>query len=350
VKNFLYRLLPRKNHFVGIDIGSHEIKMAAVKATKSGLQIAALNRCPSPSGLASGEFDEEDLVQALRHLVGPDTVEAITCLEGEQAACRVLRLPLMNDQELAETAAVEMEKHLPLPEDQLINRYVRLDDPDPDDHNQRILLISVPNATVCRYFSIFSRAGLVLTAVDMQSLSLWRLLGRREPDTIALLDLGARFSQLVIGRDGVIFFTRVLPTGGELLTLSIRDSCGVSYENAGLLKEAADLSKAASGNIDLKADAPLRQGLAEIVREVGRSLEFFRKQEGFPVGKLIITGGTARLRGLAQYLQGRLGLPVEVAKTSLGDLDPGNADRLTIDPVFAVALGLALREVAGSDS
>ncbi|OPZ73715.1 MAG: Competence protein A [Firmicutes bacterium ADurb.Bin456] len=78
--------------------------------------------------------------------------------------------------------------------------------------------------------------------------------------------------------------------------------------------------------------------LPDITRELQRSLDYC-VQENIPAEKLVLCGGTSKLRGLANYLEDTFGLPVETGVPSLEFSGP-----LTYDPAFAVALGLALRE------
>lgn len=360
------RLLPRKNRFLGIDVGAHEVKAAEVRIIEGAPEVVALRRVPSPPGAWTEQVDEDALVEALKQVAGPHLKEAITCIGGEQVVARTVRLPRMSEKEMEAAARFEVEKFVPTPVDQLIVRYVPLERPVSEEalstpraaaarareaqgppggqeEGQSVLLLAVPAATVFRYHSIFSRAGLVVTAVDHHAFALWRLFGRATAGTLALADVGAETSHLVVVRDEEIKFVRLLPIGGSALTRRLMDAYGVE------LAEAEEMKREAAVGVDGDQGSPgaigagdfLIAGLSEIAREIRRSLEFCASQDGLTVERLVLSGGSSKQRGLAEFLQADLGVTVEVGVPQL-EFGPG----VVFDPAFAVAVGLALREVA----
>ncbi len=70
------------------------------------------------------------------------------------------------------------------------------------------------------------------------------------------------------------------------------------------------------------------------------------RSRGQAIAKVVLSGGTAKLRNLAPYLSDELGVPVEVGNPfGPRQVDPGiPPDRLSdLAPTMAVAVGLALR-------
>jgi len=53
---------------MGIDIGAHQIKAAEIRVIDGFPEVISLSRYPSPSDVWNEEFDEEELVQALREV------------------------------------------------------------------------------------------------------------------------------------------------------------------------------------------------------------------------------------------------------------------------------------------
>lgn len=337
IKERARRLLPRRNHFIGVDIGAREIKVAEVKVTDGRPEVVALRCRPSPPGVWNEQFDEEALVLALKELANPRLRQVITCIGGEKVVSRVVRLPVMSDREVEAAARFEVEKFVPVPVDQLIIRHVRLGGSENGAGTmQNILLLAVPAATVYRYHSIFSRAGLTVTAIDLQAFALWRLFSREAPGTAAIADIGARTSHLVVVRDGAIRFVRLLPVGGDTVTGFLMEAYGIEFAAAEEMKV---------GGTDAAPGAALagdlwHGGMVEVGREIKRSLEFCAAEEKVAVQKIILSGGTSKLRGLPEHLQEALGVPVEVGRPQVS-----LADGVHYDPAYAVAIGLALREV-----
>ncbi len=393
MKNFLKRILPKKNHFIGIDIGVHQIKMAEVKIIEGFPEVVDLKSMPTPKGVWNSQFDEENLVQALKDIANPILKEVITCIGGEKVVSRVVRLPRLSDKELESAAKFEIQKFVPTPIDQLIIRHVRLSDavgnPDHapkgaasvasetidkkgDQGGQDVLLLAVPLATVYQYHSIFSRAGMVVTATDLQAFALWRVFGRNVRGSVALVDFGAKTSHFVLVKDGLIKFVRLLPVGCEVLTDFIMSTYEVDYQEAMRILEEVDTAlvldhsqeskqekeaspadlttqmeeAAASLEKDFYRQQPdrtielLRDIISKITKELRRSLSFYFTQENISAEKIILSGGMGLLKGFVGEMQSSLDIPIEIGVPEI----EFSADKV-YDPVYAVSIGLALREL-----
>jgi type IV pilus assembly protein PilM len=93
--------------------------------------------------------------------------------------------------------------------------------------------------------------------------------------------------------------------------------------------------------------------LQELVTELRRSLDFYRNRaNGLGAQQIVLTGGTARLQGLAEYLTVNLEAPVVVGNPlqylSTGQkADPKYLQ--DVGPVFPVSVGLAVRELLADE-
>jgi type IV pilus assembly protein PilM len=90
--------------------------------------------------------------------------------------------------------------------------------------------------------------------------------------------------------------------------------------------------------------------LGDLVTELRRSLDYFRSNSGHAVERLILCGGTARLKGLDRFLSEQLGIPASVgdpmrAVNLSSKLEPQKEYVREVSPLFSVSLGLAVREM-----
>ena len=141
-------------------------------------------------------------------------------------------------------------------------------------------------------------------------------------------------------------FTRLVGFGGGHLTTAVSERTGLPAEEAEAVKTACGLLGDPLDGWDADMVAEVRHALAlgtrPLVREISRSLEYYRSQSfARPIGKLVISGGTALCTGIDRYLQQGLGIPVVIGDPrdqldDSGGLTPDLAARA------AVALGLAL--------
>lgn len=325
--SWIARILPRKSYFVGIDVGTAEIKVAGVKLSSQGPEVVDLRRCPSPSGVWEDVFDEEKLINSLQEVANPRVKEAISCLAGGQVVTRIIRLPSMSDREREKAVRLEVERLVPTPIDQLIIRSLWIDGTG-HANGGKVLVLAAPTSLVYRYHAVFSRTGLVLGVLDLPAFALYRLFRREIQGASALVDVGARSTNLVVVENQRIVFLRTFNLGGDVFTRSASEYYGVDFDEAERMK----LEAAAT------VEDAFRGGLMELGRELRRSLEFCATQEGVKVQEVILCGGGAKFKPLPSFLEGMLGVKVGVKVPDLPLSSP-------YDPAFAVAIGLALREV-----
>ena len=312
MKKHLRRLLPKKKIFTGVDIGTEEIKAAEIRITDGYPEVAALRRLPCPPGVWTDNFDEDSLVQCLKELRGPNGREVITCIGGEKADSRVVKMPRLSEKELWSAVRFEIEKFVPIPAEQLVIRCIRLgstgnlsankrsgSSPEEDSapKTEELLILAVPLAIVYQYHGIFSRAGFTVAALDLQTFALWRLFGRDTLGIAALADIGARSSHFVLLRDGLIRLIRHLPAGSE--------------------------------------------NISECIVELQRSLDYYASHEDISAEKVVFSGRLGNFKELNEGLQHNPGICAETGVPGL-DFTAG----VTYDPAFAVSIGLALREVS----
>jgi type IV pilus assembly protein PilM len=352
MNKLLQKMIPRKVHFMGVDIGAHSIKVVETRILDNDVEIVSQHCYPSVPGVWTDNFDEEALVIALKQGNIPLN-EVVSCIGGEKVITRSSWFPAMSDKELAGAVQIEIGKFLPVSTEHMEVRYIRLDQ-DPDSEasrksavsiaegaGQKVLLLAVPSATVYQYHSIFSRAGMTVTAFDLQAIALWRVFGRDLAGTAAIIDIGERASQLVVVKNGSVQFIRLMPVGGEILTKAVAGTLSVDAAKARELKEGSSVAR--DNEIYLQSGVPqrignaLREGLTELIKEVRRSLNFCSTQENLSVERIILSGGTSKLNGIADYCQEMLSLKTEVGVAQAGL--PGQG----VDPAYAVALGLAMR-------
>jgi type IV pilus assembly protein PilM len=168
-----------------------------------------------------------------------------------------------------------------------------------------------------------------------------------EEGTVALVDIGASTMNINILKDSVTMFQRDIAIGGNRYTSVLQKEFHLGYEQAEALKMGTGFTAKYGKDQVLPLMATVSE---EICEEIQRSLEFFRSTTSeADVGRMVISGGCARIKGLDKFLQHRLELPVQVAdpfrniQYSDKVFDPSYLQ--TMAPVAAVGVGLALRRM-----
>ncbi|WP_459911234.1 type IV pilus biogenesis protein PilM [Desulfotomaculum defluvii] len=317
------KLIRPKPCLTAVDIGTQEIKLIELKLS-NGVPLIHKYASMATPPLREGKLAEEETAQALTRLTdlaGISSREVITAISGAKVITRQMKLPPMEDGALEETVKSEVSKYIPLPVEDLTLRYVKLGLEKGEAEDQlNIMLIAVPTALVEQYYHIFFMAGLTLKAIDLQAFGLWRLFGRTESTrTLAVLDIGSTYSQVLVMKEGKIKFLR-----------------GITIGSQAFIQEIAFLNH---------PEAP--GGMHNLALELKRSLDYYCSQRGEEtIQRVILTGGGSKLNGVEQYLSRICSVPSQIEiPAHWRSYDQDSEQNTPYDPSYAVSLGLALREV-----
>lgn len=354
----LRKLISHKVPCTSLDIGEREIKFVSlINPYWEMPQVMSVARYTTPKGILGDKFINEALLsEILEELVGQYGLagtKIVSAIGGDKVITRHIILPKMTSKEIHKIIMMEAEKVMPLPLDELVVRYIVLDECELEGSKQiEILFAAAPRTLIYQYQALLYRFGLDLTALDLHAIALWRLYRNEifiSNDVTAILEIGAARTNLVIILRGKLKFSRILPVGGNLLTKSMAETYAIDSEKAQTLKEEKAIILNDNELVDTDAskiqmDLSLRDGLGELVKEIRRSLEFYLTRENVkPVSKIILSGGTSKLPGFDTFIGEALNLPANIVQAS--SIDFVESGELAFDPSLAVAYGLALREM-----
>jgi len=344
----------RSRPWVGLDVGSFSIKLLALHNGADD-DRPAFAEAPAPPSGNDGQPTPEALAQVISRCLSEAGLPArghrgLTLgVAGPDVIIKQISLPLLDDHEVAPALRFEARKHLPFdPQSmtidyQVLGRY-------PGEKRLDLLLAAVSNERLQRLQAPLRALGMEADIVDAAPLALANALAEEHPnprEAQILLDIGHTSSHLSVCQKGEPYFTRRLDFGGRSITHSIATATQVPFDEAEEWKLAAGSDEPGFRvewtSAEMRAvSESLRE---DLVDELLRSLAFYRTigQLAEPL-RLWISGGTARLPGIAIRLADLLGMPVEVFNP-LEDLIGADSDGVprTAGPQFAQAFGLALR-------
>ena len=246
-----------------------------------------------------------------------------------------------------------------------------------EDDKMNVMLVAAPNDMVESRLSALIQAGLEPVAVDIEAFALQRALVDLSPTrpgegaTLALLDIGATTTDVNIIANGLFALTRNVPIAGDSFTQALKSIApGAGWTELEQMKTEVDMAALLQGDgSDSEAAAlarTLQPAIDELLREVRRSTNYYQSQladpansilpagttsqTSGPVSKIVITGGSAKMRGLEAYMSARLGVPVEVWNPFQNpELESGLLLQSFTDenhPLLVTGIGLALKELA----
>lgn len=341
---------------IGLDIGTSGVRAAELSMGKAGPTLEKFGQVALPDGaVRDGEVVDIDAVAAAikqlwAHTHFSSKKVAIGVANGK-VIVRQVDIPWLPADELSGALPYQVQDFIPIPVDQAVLDFVTLEEFSGDGGGRmmRGLLVAAAREMVMNAVTAVQRAGLTPTAVDLTSFAVLRSLARPTPlaqaeEVEAVVDVGARVTNIVVHAGGVPRFVRILPMGGEDITEAVAERVGVPQAQAEAIKQQ-------QGILGLGDDDALTRVLeasgGAFVDEVRGSLDYYTSSSGSdPIARVVLTGGGGRLPGLVDRLTEATRLPV-VAGAPIAPLSVGKTgltpEQLTyIGPLAAVPVGLAL--------
>jgi type IV pilus assembly protein PilM len=353
---------------IGLDIGSHSIKLIGLKMTSKGpfLTCLGIKEIPPDSDIEDVNTFSETL-KALVQEVGLTTKKVNLTVSGSGVQIKRISVPSLPKTELKTAVRWEMKDHLPFPVEtaeidfHILNQYV-------EDNVKKLdlMVVACPKHLIDRTLSIAERAGLQPNHLDVAAFAIWNTLlvwnQLKKEETVALIELGAEKTGIYLFKDGILQFGREVTPAGADITRAIMEGMGskgepeATFERAEELKQEMGISSEPSQErIGDKSTSPskisfvVRPVLERLSAEIGRSLDYYISQFNEErIDRLLLTGGGANLKNIVSHLAGELRLPVELFNPLSKILfDSKKIDTQFLDqigPLFTVAAGTALPE------
>lgn len=347
---------------IGLDIGTSGVRAAELAFGKGQVTLQRFGQVALPEGaVRDGEVINPDLVaEALKQLWAHTKFsgkKVVIGVANQKVVVRQVDLPWMPLDELKKSLGFQVQDFVPMPVEQAVLDFHPLEEVANTAGGRMIrgLLVAASRDMVMNSVLAVQKAGLVPTMVDLSSFAVLRSLAR--PDHLgldgqaeALVDVGARVTNIVVHSGGVPRFIRILLLGGQDLTDAVAERMGVPREQAEAVKQELGVS-GSGATLDLQAAARVLEGsVATFVDEVRGSLDYYMASSGSgPLTRLVLTGGGSRLNGLAERLAAATRLPVEqgnpIAPLQVGDTGLSPEQIQFVEPLAVVPVGLALGAV-----
>ena len=344
-----------KKNLVGLDIGSSSIKAVELTGKPGNLVLTHLgHEALQPDTVVDGQIMELNTVSSTianifnAHQIKTERVAA--GVSGSSVIVKNILVPPMSQEELEESIDWHAEEHIPF-EIADVNLDYHVTGRNPD--SLQVLLAACKRDFVANIKQAIQLAGKQPAIIDVDAFALqncYEINYEPTPDqTVALLNIGAATMNINILQGTRSVFTRDVSVGGNQYTALLQKELGLTFEQAEVVKRGGPLPEGAQQR-DI---GPVLETVSDILAlEIQKTFDFHRatSEEGdASVRKILLSGGCAKLPGLADYLANRFELSVEhfdPFRRIKVDARRFDADYLReMMPEMAVAVGLALRGV-----
>lgn len=344
--------------YLGIDIGTTSIKVAEVRngderpelvnygVLESSGYLARENQALQTSSLKIFESEIVELLKTVVREMGTPTKDVVASLPLFSAFISVLDFPRMEVKEIEHAIIYQAKQYVPLPLSEVALDWLKVAEFDDEKgfFHQKILLISVPQEQIKKYQAMFTAAGLTLRALEIESLSLTRIMGGDLTPTM-IIDIGSRSTNIVFLDKGSLIWATQSDYGGASLTQALSSSLSINPLRAEeLKKERGVLGTGPSYELS----TIMLPFLDVILNEVKKAQ--FNYGEQFPsarkLERIVLSGGGANLLGIEPYVERALGFPtVHISPLSRFAYPPEMEPLVhELNPVMSIALGLGMKE------
>lgn len=351
---------------LGIDIGSSAIKIVQLRK-KNGQAILetygelALGPYSNATVGQATVLPPEKVAAALKDLMKEKEVNITTRKCGisipfTSSLLTVIELPQVSSKQLATMVPLEARKYIPVPISEVMLDWsvipkteIRMEDHPEGEVKEGVnipkidvMIVAIHNDTIARYKTIVAGAGLDASFFEIEIFSTMRAVLDEALAPVMIMDLGAASTKVYIVERGVIRASHTINRGAQDITQTLSKSLTIPIEKAEVMKRTVGLlgtDQAFTDVIVLTMDY--------IFAEANRALLSFEKKYNKTVSKVILVGGGAALKGLPDIAKKNFNTDA-VAGNPFGKVaTPAFLEKVLNEtgPEFAVAIGLALREL-----
>ena len=346
-------LLARKKEepFLAIDIGSSSIKILSFDLSESRPKLVGAGMAPTPAGaVANNTVVRPDQVAAtIRSIIAANEIvgtKATFSVPGPTAFTKRINVAKGTIKELTENIGFEASNYIPYGIE-AVHLDFQVMKPVTKT-SLEVLLVAVKNDIVRGFTDAIAQAGLEPAIADVDYFALENMFELNYPEeknrTVALVNIGARFTSVCILSGGEILFSGDVGVGGRIYTDTLCESLGMQPAQAEEAKKGGVVEGFDEGLVQETRDRATEHVAGELHRQIG----FFWNAAATdkPIETIYMCGGSAQTPGLLDELSTKTGLPCQLMKTFKGVTWSNNFDQEFIGEVglsMGVGVGLALR-------
>ncbi len=343
--------LKKKQFPIGLDIGSHAIKICQVAKAGDNFKLVSLGTAKLPEGaVEDGILQEPEEVASIittliKNLKLKEKNVAIS-ISGYSIIVKKINLAVMEESDLDDYIKAEVGQYIPFDIDDVYLDYQDLHTNTEDYDRTDVMLVAAKREVVDGYLSMLQSAGLKVVIVDIGSFALENIYEANYglDENVVLVDIGATKMSINIVSRGISVLARDVVVGSRQLTDQIQNTFGITSDEAEGLKMGYEPVEEKQKELDgIFANTCIQWAL-----ELKKAIDlYYTNNPGMALSKIILSGGGSKIQGLDQFFTEEIGLEVETLNPfNTIETDNKNIDKEYLNyigPEMAIALGLAIR-------
>ena len=344
----------KKDHLVGLDIGSRSIKAAEIVETKQGLALKRFGIVDIAHGaIEEGTInDPEAVAESLKQLFKSYNIKesnVAVSIGGYSVIVKKITVQTMDEEKLQETIHFEAEQYIPFDISDVNLDFQILGESESNPDQMNVFLVAAKKEMVSDYINVVNLAGLNPCIVDVEAFALQNAFEANydvKDENTALIDIGASKTSLNILKGNSSVFMRDVSLGCGQINQKVMSLIECSFEEAEQLKHGDKPDRLSPEDLkDITSSV-----VTDWCTEIRRALDFFYST--YPedqIKRIILSGGGANIAEFRELLAAEASAEVE----SINPFNNFQIDKKNFDDAFikqiapqaAISMGLAMRKV-----
>ena len=343
-------LFGRNKESAGLDIGSGFVKVVVVDHSGDQPEVSGVAMRPLVAdAIVEGEVMDPGLVaETIRELfreIGMKGKNVIAAVGGHDVIIKKIEMDRMNESDAREVIRWEAEQHVPF-DIKSVELDFQIIDPLGEGLQMQVPLVAAKRELVDHKVSLLLDAGVSPAAIEVDAFALHNAFSYNHPEAmegiVALVNIGHETTNVNILENGNPLLTRDIPFGSRRVRQDLQREKGLTAE------QAEDVVQGRESLGDLSSL------VASAADEVGVGIErasafLMTRQDGGGLGSVFLSGGGARIPGMADALGNRMNLRTDLVNPfEQVPVKPEATGSVVLEeaaPMLLLPLGLALRAV-----
>ena len=343
-------LFGRNKQSAGLDIGSGFVKVVVVDHSGDQPEVSGVAMRPLVAdAIVEGEVMDPGLVaDTIRDLfkeIGIKGKDVIAAVGGHDVIIKKIEMDRMNESDAREVIRWEAEQHVPF-DIKSVELDFQILDPLGEGLQMQVLLVAAKRELVDHKVSLLLDAGLSPAAIEVDAFALHNAFSYNHPEAmegiVALVNIGHETTNVNILENGNPLLTRDIPFGSRRVRQDLQREKGLTAEQAEDVVQGREPLDDLSSLVASAAD--------EVAVGIERASAFLMtRQDGGGLGSVFLSGGGARIPGMADALGNRMNLRTDLVNPfEQVPVQPEATGSVVLEeaaPMLLLPLGLALRVV-----
>jgi len=308
---------------------------------------------PYQSIVEGSIMDSTAVADAIQHIFYESKTKTSNMsfgVSGSSVIVKRIEVQRLNPNEMHEHILWEARPHIPFTPEEVNIDYEIIESPDVHPDRVGVILAATKKEKLNDYLNVMAIAGKNPEIVDLESFAILNsVLTNYEmyhDRSIAIINIGASITNVVIAKGGNPVFVRDIAFGGNQFTDLIQKELNLKYEKAEAVKKGRQVDGVSAAAVKPVINLIFN----ELKSEIRKTFEFYRSNttEG-RIDNILLSGGTSNLETIIDFFSQEFDIPVELINPFNNiEINEKKFDLEFIKemaPVFNVAMGLALRAV-----